>query len=559
MLVDEPEEDEIEADVERDQDQMSPETEHLLKDIDYGLETEKAGGEEGDDERKSSSHSDSEVDETEHWKKVMSDKEKHKKRKRSGDDNDDLYIPSPEHVQEVQTPPSSRGRKKSNSRKHVKSPAARRLKILLKSKPIQEPSQPPSTPPEPQQQSSPKQPSPPPEPQQQSSPKQPTPPHQPSPPQSLPQLHISTPTNEQPVVTSPHILQTPPTSQPPVQTTPGSSGFKDFPNVPENIPLEDIGDFSFVNGEHVKKLQQKVDEVLIEKKKLEKRVKRVEADQDDIDILKVRIAELEEEKARRDEQNENFKLKNKELEATNAKKEHEMYMMNKVLENLIGKPVEQRFEEIELEEVRARRKAEIEAEMQNKGKGVQVEGVIEVTERAVVPSIVSESPIQNPCPIYSVSGVFNDDVIDDIVDDDVEDDDEEDDEEEDDDEVRKDYADDVFSASHDYDDGYDDDNQGGTGIKVTEVTTEENVDDYLHDDANEEPEDAESEGEPDDTKNVDDSDDHVSRLILRLEHGVEEGEILHTYMLGEYLEMSHIDENNFNFDFEEELNQFDIN
>ncbi|XP_022040725.1 glutamic acid-rich protein-like [Helianthus annuus] len=255
------------------------------------------------------------------------------------------------------------------------------------------------------------------------------------------------------------------------------------------MPLEDIGDFSFVNDELVKKLEKKVEYVLADKKKLEKRVKtieaenssllkRVEADQADIDILKVRIAELEEEKAQRDEQNEYFKLKNKELEATNAKKEHEMYMMNKVLENLIGKPVEQRFEEIKVEEVRARRKDEIEAEMKNKGKGVSIE---------------------------------------------------EDEEEED--EVRKDDADDVYSASsHDDDDGNDDDDQGTSGIKVTEASTEENVDDYLHDDANEEPENAESEGEHDDTKNLDESDDHVSRLILRLEHGVEEGEILNLYV-----------------------------
>ncbi|KAJ0448905.1 hypothetical protein HanHA89_Chr17g0722371 [Helianthus annuus] len=100
--------------------------------------------------------------------------------------------------------------------------------------------------------------------------------------------------------------------------------------------------------------------------------------------MKVQIAELEEEKARRDEENEYFKLKNKELEANNAKKEHEMYMMNKVLERLIGKPVEQRFEEIQLEEVRARRKAEIEAEMKNKGKGAQVEGVSEKMTRKMM-------------------------------------------------------------------------------------------------------------------------------------------------------------------------------
>ncbi|KAM0051420.1 hypothetical protein Hdeb2414_s0007g00236281 [Helianthus debilis subsp. tardiflorus] len=113
----------------------------------------------------------------------------------------------------------------------------------------------------------------------------------------------------------------------------------------------------FVTGDVVKKLQKKVEEVIVDKKRLEKRVKsveaensslkdRVEADQVDTDILKVWIAELEEEKAQRDEQNEYFKLKNKELEAINVKKEHEMYMMNKVLESLIGKSVEQRFEEI---------------------------------------------------------------------------------------------------------------------------------------------------------------------------------------------------------------------
>ncbi|MFS7952273.1 hypothetical protein Hanom_Chr07g00605011 [Helianthus anomalus] len=165
-----------------------------------------------------------------------------------------------------------------------------------------------------------------------------------------------------------------------------------------------------------------VEEVIVENKrlvdrenKLEGRVKtveaknssllkKVEADQAGINILKVRIAELEEEKAWRDEQNEYFKLKNKELESINAKKEHEFYMINKVLENLIGKSVEQKFEEIELEEVRARRKAEIEAEMKNKGKGVQVEGVSEATEREIVPSIVPELPIQNPCPISAVFG-----------------------------------------------------------------------------------------------------------------------------------------------------------
>ncbi|XP_022004028.1 glutamic acid-rich protein-like [Helianthus annuus] len=247
--------------------------------------------------------------------------------------------------------------------------------------------------------------------------------------------------------------------------TPPSSG--------DSTVLEGLCDFSFVNDELVKKLQKKVDDVLVEKKKLKERVKsveaenssllkKVEADQADIDILKVRIAELEEEKARRDEQNEYFKLKNKELEAKNAKKEHEDYMLKKVIEDLIGNPIEQRFEEIELEEVRAKREAEIEAGMKDKGKGVPVEAEVQVTER-------------------------------------------------------------------DDDDGNDDDDQGTSGIKVTEASNEENIDDYLQDDANEESEKA------------------------------EEGEILHTYTRAEIVKMMVIEDNEFNFDFEEELNKFDIN
>ncbi|MFS7994350.1 hypothetical protein Hanom_Chr12g01104881 [Helianthus anomalus] len=77
-------------------------------------------------------------------------------------------------------------------------------------------------------------------------------------------------------------------------------------------------------------------------------------------------------------------------------------MINKVLENLIGTSVEQRFEEIQVEEVRARPQAEIDDEMKNKGKGV--EGASDVTERAILPSSVSESLVQNPRPISSVSG-----------------------------------------------------------------------------------------------------------------------------------------------------------
>ncbi|KAF5818101.1 hypothetical protein HanXRQr2_Chr02g0060901 [Helianthus annuus] len=227
--------------------------------------------------------------------------------------------------------------------------------------------------------------------------------------------------------------------------------------------------------------------------------------------MKVKIAELEDEKARRNEQNKYFKLKNKELEAANARKEHEMYMIYKVLESVIGKSVEKKSEEIQIEEVRARRQAEIDAEMKNKGK--------------------------------SVEDVLIDDVIND-----------EEEVEEDDDEDKVDDADDVFSASSHSDDDDDNDGQGGTGIKVTEASNEQNIDDYLPDNVNEEPEDAKGEGE-----NVDDQNVESERLILRLEPEVEEGEIRHTYTMADIIKMTQIDDPNFKFDFEDELNAFDIN
>ncbi|XP_021979896.1 glutamic acid-rich protein-like [Helianthus annuus] len=360
LLVDEPEEDETEANVERDHDQLSPKTERLMKDIDDTLEARKSASKTVvDEEENGLSGSEDEVDaKVDKWIKENydpRDKEKQRKRKRSADDDDETYVP-PEDVQVEKTPPSSG-------------------------------------------------------------------------------------------------------------------------------VLEKLNDFSFVNDDLVKELQKKVDEVLVEKKKLEECVKsvesedssllkKIESDQADIDILKVRIAELEEEKARRDEQNEYFKLKNKELEANNSKKEHEAYMLKKVLENLIGKPIEQRFEEIELEEVRARREAEIEAGMKDNGKGVPVEGVIEVTERQIVvsePMKAPESSILDPCPITLVS-------------------------------------DDVYSVHSDYedDDGNDDDDdQGTSGIKITEASNEENTDDYLQDDANEEPENASGKGEHGDAEKDD--------------------------------------------------------
>ncbi|XP_022014942.1 uncharacterized protein LOC110914462 [Helianthus annuus] len=195
--------------------------------------------------------------------------------------------------------------------------------------------------------------------------------------------------------------------------------------------------------------------------------------------------------------------------------------MNKVLENMLGKSIEQRFEEIEVEELRAKRQAEIDAEMKYKGKGVEGS---EVAERSIVLATDPESPIQNP---VAVSAIFEEDVLlEDIANDEVDDD--EDDDEEDDDEGDDDKEDDdeekVFSASsHSDDDDHDDD--------------------------------AESEGEQVDDKNV----DEVEKLILCIEPDVEEGEIRHTYTLDEVLKMFNVNEDEFKFDFEDELNAFDIN
>ncbi|KAJ0951662.1 hypothetical protein HanPSC8_Chr02g0062881 [Helianthus annuus] len=138
MLVNEPEEDETEADAERDQGRLSPYTEQLMRDIDVTLETEKAAGEKvvDDKEKSSSDPEESDIDaEADRWIRENFDQRDRllkRKRKRSADDDkDETYVSSPEHVQDVQTPPSE-GRKKSTSRKRVVTPTTRKLKITLK-------------------------------------------------------------------------------------------------------------------------------------------------------------------------------------------------------------------------------------------------------------------------------------------------------------------------------------------------------------------------------------------------------------------------------------------
>ncbi|XP_035842147.1 FK506-binding protein 5-like [Helianthus annuus] len=378
-------------------------------------------------------------------------------------------------------------------------------KIVLKKKQTKETRKPPTpphepTPPQSPIQSPPRQPTPP---QQSSPPKQPTPPRKPSP------LHHSPPP-QQTLLTSQEIFQTPPLTQ----------------------------DFDFANTSQVKNVEKKVDDVIAENKKLAAENKNSE-----IDILKVRIAELEEEKARRDEQNEYFKLKNKELEAAKAFRDHEFYMLNKVVESMLGTSVEQKFEELQVEELRAERQAKIDEQMKDKGKGV--EGSSAVTERSTVPSMV----VENPEPISAVSGLFEDYTpLEELMGDSDEDDEEEEDEEED----KKDEK--VYSASsHGSDD--DDDAQGGTGLKVTEASAEQNVDNLMNDSVNEESGGANRQGESGDAENV----QQAEKLILRLDTYREEGEHFHTYTLEAIKEMTRVMDPDIKFDFEEELNAFDIN
>ncbi|XP_022031734.1 pinin-like [Helianthus annuus] len=228
MLVDEPDEEEPVTNVEGNQES---DIDDVLKNIDYNLEADKVVDEGvGVDEDKSSSSSESKVDETERMRRIQAEiaKEKQLKRKRREEKDDDVYVPSPEHVTESQTPPSG-GRKKASARKNVVSPRAVRKKLILrlpKRTPKAKQSQPPSSLPEPSPHQSP--------------PKQPTPPRQPIPHQSpfhLSPLHQSpphlspphqTPIQEHRILTSQQIFQTPPPTQPHVQLTPGSSGLNIF-------------------------------------------------------------------------------------------------------------------------------------------------------------------------------------------------------------------------------------------------------------------------------------------------------------------------------------------
>ncbi|MFS7903909.1 hypothetical protein Hanom_Chr01g00029741 [Helianthus anomalus] len=166
--------------------------------------------------------------------------------------------------------------------------------------------------------------------------------------------------------------------------------------------------------------------------------------------------------------------------------------------------------------------------MKDKGKGT--EGVVEISERSIVPSGV----VENPRPLSAIYAVFEEYV---LLDDDDEEEEEEDDDDEDEDEEEEDDddEDDVFSASSHSDVNDDDDDQGGTGVKCQRMLMERGrmwmIRMWIK----------------------------LRNLILRIEPEVEEGEIRHTYTLDEVLKMFNVNEDEFKFDFEEELNAFDIN
>ncbi|MFS7963290.1 hypothetical protein Hanom_Chr08g00736361 [Helianthus anomalus] len=200
-------------------------------------------------------------------------------------------------------------------------------------------------------------------------------------------------------------------------------------------------------------------------------------------------------------------------------------MLSKVVESMLRISVEQKFEELQVEEIRAQRQAEMDKQMQDKGKGV--EGSSAVLERSIVPSMV----VYYPEPISTISGLFEDETpMNELIGDSDEDDEEEDEEDEK-----------VFSASsHGSGKDDDDDAQGGTGLKVNEESIEKKVDDLMNDSVNEESGEESGNGESSKTQII----EHTEKLILGLDV---------------YREMMQKVNPDINVDLEEELNDFDIN
>ncbi|KAJ0751946.1 hypothetical protein HanPI659440_Chr09g0318651 [Helianthus annuus] len=397
LLVDEPEDDIPADDAEKEQEVTTDVDVMLNTDIfetgpeivaDVDKEKEKLVDDvEGDDVDKdtTSSSSSSEFEtvdprESEKRRREELEKEKLLRKRKRAEKEDEAYVPSPEHEA------SSRITKKASGRKKTVRVSKRPQKIL---------NTPPSKPTHSHQ------PTPPQSPIHQSPPRQPTPPQSPNQPSPS---HLSPPRNPTPQHTTPPITQTTP-PQHPIYSSQDLFGTPPLSQVqqPEFTSrglytpqdnLLDIGSFDFANNSEVLKLEQKMEKLIAENQRLKaenkkagdrekvlvKRVdeleKKCEIDQAEIDILKVRVSELEEEKSRRDAQNEYFELKHKELNEAKNAKDHELYMLHKVVESMLGSSVEQRYEEIVLNEVRAERQAEIDRQMKDKGKGLEGSSVV---------------------------------------------------------------------------------------------------------------------------------------------------------------------------------------
>ncbi|XP_022024607.1 uncharacterized protein LOC110924943 [Helianthus annuus] len=331
-------------------------------------------------------------------------------------------------------------------------------------------------------------------------------------------------------------------TSPLTQVQPGSSS-RGLPIPQDN--LLDV-DFDFANSSQVLKLEKRIEDVIAENKKLAAESKKIadrektlagrvqrlegenkvltlkiEVDQTEIDVLKVRVSELEEEKNRRESENEYYKLKNKELTAAKALHEHKFYMLNRVVESMLETSVEQKYEELKLEDLRAERQAELERQMKDKGKGVEGS-----SEMSIVPSMV----IDNPEPISAVPGIVEEETPTPKL---IGGEDEEDDEDDDEDEF-------VYSASSHSSKGDDDDDAaGGSGVRVTEASNEKVIEDLLNDTINEESGESEGKGESSKTQIV----EHHEPLFMRLE---------------EYKEMLKNVNPEIPFDFEEDLESVEV-
>ncbi|KAJ0814639.1 hypothetical protein HanPSC8_Chr17g0788101 [Helianthus annuus] len=505
---------------------------------------------EGDDVDKdttsSSSMSEFEmVDTRESEKRIREELEKEKllrKRKRA-EKEDELYVPSPEHVSASKS--SSKITKKAGGRKKSTSTVSmtkRPQKIL--NTPSSQPTPPhqPTPPQSPIHISPPRQPTPP-----QSS-NQPTPPHStpprlPTPQHITPPIHQSTPP-QQPMYSSHDLFATPPLSQ--VQQPEFTS--KGLFTPQDN--LLDIGSFDFANNSEVLKLEKKMEKVIAENqrlkaenkkaadrekvlvKKVEELEKKCEVDQAEIDILKVRVSELEEEKNRRDAQNEYFELKHKELNEAKRAMDHELYMLHKVVESMLGSSIEERYEEICVAEARAERKAEIDRQMKDKGKGLEGSSATPILD------IIPVMEVENPQPISAISGLFEEPTsLHELIGASSEEEDDEDEEGE-----KEDDKDDfVFSASsHSSQDDDDDDATGGTGVRVSDASNDKVIDDLMDDTVNEENDESDGKGESDQNQIV----EHYEPLYLNLDAYKESLKDVHPETP---------------FDFEEELESFDIN